>query len=268
MQLRFVVCMKQVPDTTEVRIDSETGTMRRDGVPAITNPFDHHALEQAIAFRAALGGTVTALSMGPPQAQQVLRDAIAVGADEAILLSDPAFRGADTWATALTLAAAIRRLDGVAAILCGKQAIDGDTAQVGPELAEALDLPQLTFVRRVVSVDSSSIVVERSIEGGWQVVRASLPVLLTVVPELNDPRIPSLRGLIRSKRENVSVWDAQCLNLESGRVGLDGSPTRVTRVFTPEMPQGGKLLSGEPRVQAAQLVRHLSEAGIAVGERA
>ncbi len=240
--MNVVVCLKQVPDTSEVRIDPETHTLRREGVASILNPFDRHALEAALQLRAGHGGRVTALSMGPPQAKAVLREALASGADAAILLSDRAFAGGDTWATGIVLAAAIRRLGVVDVILCGKQAIDGDTAQVGPGVAAQLDLPQAVCVRRIVSVDAAALVVERVLDAGVERLRVELPCVLTVLREINEPRLPTLPGVLAARVAVVPVWTAADLAIDPACVGLKGSPTRVARIFAPEARTGATLL--------------------------
>jgi len=244
--MRFVVAVKQVPDTSDVRIDEERGTMIRDGVPSILNPFDAYALEEALRWRDELGGTVIALSMGPPQAEAVLREAVSMGADEAVLLSDSAFAGADTWATSHTIAAAVRKLGGVDIVLTGKQAIDGDTAQTGPGIAASLDWPQITFVGKVREISADTIVAERYVEGGIEVVKASLPVVVTVLKDANTPRLPSLRGKMKARKLTIIPLTRTDLELEEDCVGLEGSPTRVVSIATPEVKIGGEIHKGEP----------------------
>lgn len=260
--MRFVVCIKQVPETTEVSIDPETKTLMREGIPSIINPFDEYAIEEALQFREAYGGVVTVLSMGPPQAEEALKQAVAMGADEALLLSDPAFRGSDTLATSRTLAAAIDRLEDVSVIFCGKQAIDGDTAQVGPEVAEILDIPHVAYVRKVRGLEKGRVTVERMVEGGFEVIQAELPALLTVVKDINQPRLPNMRGIMRAKRTEVTVWSQDDLDVELDGVGLDGSPTEVIRIFSPELASGGEMIEGEPREQAEVIVARLRDAGL------
>ena len=196
--MRIVVCIKQVPDSAEVRINPETNTLIRDGVPTIINPYDMHALEAGLQIREKTGGKVTVLTMGPPQAETALREALAMGADEAVLLTDRAFAGSDTWATAYTLSKAIEHI-GADVILCGKQAIDGDTAQVGPEIAEFMDIPHISYIRKIVDVSIDRLVVQRLMDDGFDVIESSPPVLLTVVRELNVPRMPSLKGKMAAK---------------------------------------------------------------------
>ena len=193
----IIVCIKQVPDTTDVRIDPMTNTLIREGVQSIINPFDMYAIEEGIQLKERFGGNVIVVTMGPPQAEAALREAISLGADEGILVSDRAFAGSDTWATSYTLAAAIKKIGGFDLIICGKQASDGDTAQVGPGIAAHLDLPQVTYVKKVENIDEKHAKVERMTEEGYEVVETPLPCLLTVVKEINEPRLPSLKGMMR-----------------------------------------------------------------------
>ncbi len=242
-----IVCIKQVPDTEEihkVRIDSEKHTLIRTGVKSIINPFDENALEEALRIKEKMGGTVTVLSMGPPQAEDALKKALAMGADQAILLSDLAFAGSDTLATSYTLSAAIKKIKRFDLILLGKQAIDGDTAQVGPGLAEWLHLSQITYARKI-EIHGGRVRVERSLEDSFEVIETILPVLITVTKEINQPRYPSLRGLLRAKKEEVLVWTSQDLPLRVSKIGLDGSATQVIDIFTPEVPSRGKIISGD-----------------------
>jgi len=234
--MHAIVCIKQVPDTTEVKVNPETGTLIREGVPSIINPFDTYAIEEALRLREKFSGRVTVVSMGPPQAEDALREAIAMGADEAILLSDRAFAGADTLATAYTLAEAIRHIGDYDLVICGRQAIDGDTGQVGPGIANRLGIPQLTYVSRIRQVDleNKAITVERLVEEGCEVVASTLPAVVTVNKDINQPRYPDFKGVIRSRGVDIPVWDAGVLEgADPAQCGLDGSPTRVVRVFTP-----------------------------------
>ena len=241
----IIVCVKQVPDTTEVRIDPATNTLVRQGVTSILNPFDAYAIEEAVQIKEKQGGKVTALSMGPPQAEQVLRDAVSVGADAGILLSDPAFAGADTWATSYTLAQAIKKIGSFDLILCGKQAIDGDTAQVGPGIAVHLDLPQIVFVKKIREIGGGRIIAERMTEDGFEVVESTLPVLVTVVKDINSPRLPSLRGKMESRKVEIPVWGLRDIDVNPDCIGLKGSPTWVKKVFSPPKRAGGKVFQGE-----------------------
>ncbi len=239
--MHAIVCLKQVPDSTEVRINPETNTLVREGVDSIINPFDTYALEEALRLKERLGGKVTVASMGPPQARQALKEAVAMGADQAILLCDRAFAGSDTWATAYTLAQAIRCLGPYDLILCGKQAIDGDTGQVGPGIARQLGIPQLTCVCRLVECDPAAgqIQAERLLEEGREVVSSRLPALLTVVKDINQPRYATLLGIRRAARTEIPIWGKEDLEeADPAFLGLQGSPTQVVRIFHPPTRAG------------------------------
>ena len=206
--MKIIVCVKQVPDAKDVRLDPKTNTLAREGVESIMNPFDRHALEAAVALKEQYGGTVTAITMGPPQAEETLKDAVACGADEGVLVSDRAFAGADTWATTYTLGKAVESLGGFDLIICGKQAIDGDTAQVGPGIADQLGIPFVAWVKKIEHIADGSIRVQRLMDDGYDVLDMPLPALITVVKEINEPRLPSLRGKMASKRAQVPGWSA------------------------------------------------------------
>jgi electron transfer flavoprotein beta subunit len=255
--MRIIVCVKQVPDTAEVRINPETNTLIRDGVPSIINPYDTHAIEAGLQLRERAGGTVTVVTMGPPQAETALREAISMGADEAVLLTDRAFAGSDTWATAYTLAKAIEHI-GADVILCGKQAIDGDTAQVGPEIAEFLDIPHVSYIRKIDDVSDSRIVVQRLMDDGYDVIEASLPVLLTVVRELNVPRMPSLKGKMAAKKAVIKKLSAVDIGAEESSLGLKGSPTQVRNIFAPEVRKDRKMMEGTAEEQVETLMKELA----------
>jgi electron transfer flavoprotein beta subunit len=238
--LHAIVCIKSVPDTTEVRFNPETNTLMRDEVESIINPFDTYAIEEALRLKEAHGGKVTVVTMGPPKAEKELREAVAMGCDEAMFLSAREFAGSDTWATAYTLAQAIRRIGAFDVILCGKQAMDGDTGQVGPGIANQLEIPQLTYVFKVreIDLDERTIQVERLLEEGREVVETRLPALLTVVKDINQPRYPTFRGIRTARRIDIPVWGAAEIEAEPLYLGLDGSPTQVIRVFTPPKREG------------------------------
>ena len=238
-----VACIKQVPDTTQVQIDPVTNTLVREGIPFIVNPYDTHALEEALRFKDRFGVRVAAISMGPPNAEATLRKALALGVDEAILLSDRCFGGADTLATSNVLSAAIRRLneqEEVGLVICGKQTIDGDTAQVGPGIATRLGYTQLTLVDKVLDLDLAGrrVRVRRKLEGRHEVVEAPLPAMLTVVRELNRPRYPNVPMRLASESAQVQVWTNEVLKMDVQSVGLKGSPTWVSRIFSPERDKG------------------------------
>ena len=239
--MRAIVCIKSVPDTTEVRFNPETNTLMRDEVEAIINPFDMYAIEEALRLREAHGGTVTVITMGPPKAEKELKEAVAMGCDEAILLSAREFAGSDTWATAYTLALGIRKIGDYDLVLCGKQAMDGDTGQVGPGIANQLGIPQLTYVFKIREVDfeEGRIQVERLLEEGREVVQTRLPVLLTVVKDINQPRYPTFRGIRAARKMQIPVWaSADMDGAETRYLGLEGSPTKVIKVFTPPKREG------------------------------
>ena len=257
--MHFVVCVKQVPDTTEVRIDPETNTLIREGVESMVNPFDMYAIEEALRLKDKLGGKVTALSMGPPQAEAALREVISMGVDEGILISDRALAGSDTWATSYTLAMAIRKIGDFNLILCGNQASDGDTGQVGPGIATHLDLPQITYVRKIEEIDEKHLTAERLLEDGYEAIRAPLPCLLTVVKEINEPRFPTLKGKIAAKKAEVVMWRAEDIEADLSKIGLNGSPTRVVRIFTPPSRTSGEVLTGTPEKVVSELIERLKE---------
>ena len=263
--MNIIVCIKQVPDTTNVKINPETNTLVRAGVESIINPFDMYALEEGLRVREKHGGTVTVLSMGPPQVDESLREAISLGADEAVLLSDRSFAGADTLATAYTLASGIRKLGGADIIFMGRQAIDGDTGQVGPGVAENLGIPHITDIRKIESIEEGTIIVERMLEEGYLRLKTSLPVLLTVVKEINEPRLPSLKGKMAARKKEITTWVEEDLEVDAERIGLTGSPTWVQKIFTPPKPAGGKLFQGDAREAVSALLKELRSAGLPLG---
>jgi electron transfer flavoprotein beta subunit len=252
--MNIFVCIKQVPDAKDVRLDPKTNTLAREGVASIMNPFDRHALEAAVQLREKCDGMVTAVSMGPPQAKEVLLEAVSCGADQAALVSDRAFAGADTWATAYTLGMTIRKLGAFDLIVCGKQAIDGDTAQVGPGLAQQLAIPYVTCVRKILSCDHGMLRLERMMDDGYDEIEVELPALITVVKEINEPRVPSLKGKMKAKKMEIPVFSASDIGAAPDCIGLPGSPTQVQRVFTPTPRDGRSLLTGSLEEQLEQLL--------------
>lgn len=248
-----------MPETTEVKINPETNTLIREGVKSIINPFDMYAIEEAVRLKEKFSGKTTVITMGPPQAESALREAISMGIDEAILICDRAFAGSDTWATSYTLAAAIKKIATYDLILCGKQASDGDTAQVGPGISAHLDIPQVTYVKKIEEVKDNSMRVERLMEEGYEVIETPLPALLTVVKEINEPRLPSLKGMLRAKQAKITVWTHKDLNLQPQDVGLCGSPTQVVKIFTPQPRIGGQILTGEIEEVVGKLVELLKD---------
>ena len=260
--MNLIVCIKQVPDSASVKLDPETHTLKREGVDSIINPFDLFALEAALGLREQVGGTIRVLSMGPPQAAEVIKEAIGFGVDEGLLLSDRAFAGADTWATTAALAAGVRHMGGADLIICGKQAIDGDTAQVGPGLACRLGLPQVAFVKGFREVADDHLVVERQMDDGFDVVRLPLPGLITVVREVGEPRPPSLKGKMRAKKYQVPLAGVAELGLDASRVGLAGSFTQVVKTFAPQMGGKREMIPGPPAQAGAELIDRLVAAGV------
>ena len=257
--MNIIVCIKQVPETTNVKINPETNTLIRSGTKGIINPFDMYAIEEGLRIREKLGGKVTVLTMGPPQAEEALREAVSYGVDDGLLLSDRAFAGADTWATSLTLARAIRKMGGFDLIICGKQAIDGDTAQVGPGIAENLDIPFVAFVRKIQEISADSVRLERMMDDGYDVLEIGLPALLTVVKEINEPRVPSLKGKMRAKKIDLPVWGISDLEVSEEDVGLRGSTTQVIKIFTPKRDGTREMLEGCVQEQTDTLISKLNE---------
>jgi len=251
-----VTCVKQVPDTTQVKVDPVTGTLIREGVPFIMNPFDTHALEESLKLKDKYGLRVAVVSMGPPNTEVTLRKALALGTDEAILLSDRAFGGADTLATSRVLAEAIRRLDQkeeVAVVICGRQTIDGDTAQVGPGIATRLGYSQLTLVERIENLDlqAKKVRVRRKLEGRREIVEAPLPAMIAVVREINKPRYPMVPMRLMAESAPVTLWDNKEMKLIEETIGLKGSPTQVRKIFSPERAKGEILGDGANKPEEA-----------------
>ncbi len=258
--MNIIVCIKQVPDTSEVKINPETNTLIREGVPSIINPFDENAIEEALRIREQQGGIVTVISMGPPQVESSLRDALAMGVDEVLLISDRAFAGADTLATSYTLGKTIETyLKGYSLIIFGKQAIDGDTAQVGPGVAEYLGIPQMTYVVKVEQIKDEEITVKRELEEGYELIKSSLPAALTVIKGINEPRYPSLKGKMKAKSATVRTITAADIEADESRIGLKGSPTWVNKIFTPPKKGNSQILKDEEGSSAKELVAKMKE---------
>ena len=256
--MNIVVCIKQVPDTTEVRLDPKTNTLIRDGVPSIINPDDKAGLEAAIRLKDEMGAHVTVVSMGPPQADLALREALAMGADEAILVTDRAFGGADTWATSTTIAAALNNLQ-YDLIITGRQAIDGDTAQVGPQIAEHLNLTNISYAEEI-KIEDGYIIVKRQYEDRYHTIKAKLPILITALAELNQPRYMTPGGIFNAFREKeVKVWTLKDLTVDLDNIGLKGSPTKVKKSFTKGAKSAGKVFSLEPQESAELILDKMKE---------
>ncbi len=251
--MNIVVCIKQVPNTNEVKLDPKTGTLIREGVPSIINPDDKAGLEAALRLKDSQGAHVTVLSMGPPQADAVLREAMAMGADEAVLVTDRAFGGADTWATAHTIAAALKTLD-YDLIITGRQAIDGDTAQVGPQIAENLNIPNISYAEDI-KVDGDYVTVKRQFEDRYHIVKAKMPCLITALSELNEPRYMTPGGIFDAYREKqVKVITRKDLDVDDDSIGLKGSPTRVVQTFTKQPKAAGTLVDNLDAQEAADYI--------------
>jgi electron transfer flavoprotein beta subunit len=262
--MHAVVCIKQVPDTQELQVDFGAGIIKKEGVPLIVNPFDEYAVEEAVRLKEKHGGEVTAVSLGPPSADEALRTALAMGCDGAIHLLDEAFAGGDTWATAVVLAKAVEKVGEYDVLFFGKATFDGDTGQVAPRVAALLELPMLNFVAKIeeIDFDAKAVTVERLLETGREVVRAPLPAAISVVKEINEPRYPSLLGIRKAKRVDVPTWDAAALGLDAGSVGAAGSLSKMERLYQPPARAGGEIVPGEPAEAAKTLTEKLLDQGM------
>jgi len=259
--MRIIVLIKQVPDTTEIKVDPKTGTLIREGVESIINPDDRHAIELAVTLKEQCGGNSIAISMGPTQAIDAISEALGMGIDEGVLLTDKNLAGADTWATSFTLGRAIRKLKKYDLIICGRQAIDGDTAQIGPQIAEFLNLPQLTYVRKVEEINEERIIVQRALEDGYERMESPLPALITVIGEVNKPRYPRVAFLIDACKEKapIKIWDAADLGVKVQEIGLSGSLTRVIKTFSPKTKREGEILKGSKEEVVNQLLDRMHD---------
>jgi len=253
--MKFVVCVKQVPDTTEVKVDPKTHTLIRDGVPSILNPYDQYAIEECVRIKEKTGeGNVTVITMGPPQARSALMKCLALGADEAILISDKAFAGSDTWATAYTLAQAIKKFGPIDMVFCGQQAIDGDTAQVGPEIAQQLGIPQVTYVEKIDIDDKHKITIYKQTEDGYNILETKPPVLLALLPPTSfQPEHPPMSSILKAKRKPFNEWDVKTLGGDVSKYGLDGSFTQVVKTYTPPSRGECALIEGNSKDAAKKL---------------
>lgn len=265
--MNIIVLVKQTPDTAEARIDPKTGNLIREGLPSIINPEDRHGIEAGVSLREKLGGHVTIVTMGPPQAMEAICEGLAMGADLGVLLSDRVFGGADTWATSTVLSAAIKKIGEYDLIIAGRQAIDGDTAQIGPQVAECLGIPQLTYVRNL-EVQDGKILVERALDGECERMEAPTPALITVVADLNKPRPPRVDLALDAAKgvAPIEVWNAADLGLKAYEVGLAGSLTHVIKTFAPEQTRETEYFEGTPSEIAGALIERLRELEIRLGE--
>jgi electron transfer flavoprotein beta subunit len=265
MALHIVVCIKQTPATANVQIDPTTGTLKREGVANAINPFDEYAIEEAVRIKERVPGSqVSVLTMGPPQAEEALREAIARGCDQAFHVTSRAFAGADTWATSYTLQKAIQKIakekGPVALVVCGKQTNDGDTGHVGPGIAAWLDWPDTAYVKKVEEVDDQRIRVHRMMEDGTDVLEMTLPAVIAVVKEINTPRVASLKGKMAAKKAVIPKWTEVDIEAEKSKIGLSGSPTIVAKSFSPPPRKGGVRIEGATvQEKAKKLVDKLQE---------
>ena len=262
--MRFIVCVKQVPDTTQVKIDPITNTLIREGVPSILNPFDQFVLEEAIRIKQESDEItvieITVITMGPPQAKKALLKCLALGGDKAILLSDRAFAGADTFATSYTLAQAIKKVGDFDIIFCGLQAIDGDTAQVGPEVAALLGIRQITYVEGIEEVSDKKLVAKVQTDDGYKIIESRLPTLITgITPSSFEPTNPPMMSIIKAKKKPFFTWDATELGGDKDKYGLNGSLTEVIRIYSPPVRDKGVLIEDEPEIAVQKLMDLLSK---------
>ena len=257
--MEIIVLVKQVPNTSQVKIDPKKGTLIREGVESIVNPEDLTATEAALSLKQEHGGRITAISMGPPQAKEALQEVLAMGVDKGILLTDRAFAGADTLATSYTLGRCIETIGKFDLIISGRQAIDGDTAQIGPQVAEYLGIPQVTYVNKLKK-KGKKLIAERSVEDGFEVIETPLPALITVIKDMNKPRYPSVQGIMSScvvNEQAIKIWNAADIHADFGSIGLDGSATWVTKTFSPDVKRAGMKLEGSTKQVVEQLIDQL-----------
>jgi electron transfer flavoprotein beta subunit len=262
IKIKIVVCVKQVPGTTEIKIDPVTNTLIREGIENIINPFDTYAIEEAVRIKGRFDSEnveVIAITMGPPQSVDILKEAISVGVDRAILLSDKAFAGADTLATAGALAGAINKIEDCGLVILGKQTLDGDTGQVGPQLAQKMEVPFIGYVSGILEIDRNKMKVKRLMEDRYEIFEVNLPAVISVIKDINIPRVPSLRGKIKAKSADIPVWGLKELEIDEKEVGLSGSCTRVARIFTPGVRNETIMIEGTTEEKVEKLSRILKE---------
>jgi len=273
VKIKIIVCVKQVPGSTEIKIDPETNTLVREGADNIVNPFDSYAVEEGVRIKEMLASRdssaesdtdveVITISMGPPQSGEALRETISVGADRAILLSDRAFAGADTWATANTLARAVKKIGGCRLAVFGKQTLDGDTGQVGPEFANRLGIPFIGYVSQILEISKNKIKAKRLMEDRYETIEVRLPAAISVGKDINVPRVPSLRGKMKAKKVDIPVWDMKYLEVCEDKVGLSGSFTQVIKIFTPQIKHEVKIIGGSSEEQAGELYQKFKELNV------
>ena len=263
MKFKIIVCIKQVPSSTEIKIDPVTNTLIREGAENIINPFDVYAIEEGVRIRERLADIpeleteTVAVTMGPPQSEKILREAISLGADKAVLLSDRSFAGSDTLATSRVLSAAAKKISDVKIIICGKQSMDGDTGQVGPEVAQLLGFPFIGYVSEVRSLDNKKILLKQLKEKKYDIIEAQLPVVISVLKEINNPRIPGLKNMMKAKNASIETWGIKELMIDASKVGLDGSATRVVKIFKHEINSNTKMISSDLKAQIDEIYKEI-----------
>jgi electron transfer flavoprotein beta subunit len=257
--MNIIVCLKQVPGTTQVKIDPQTNTLVRSGITSILNPFDYYALEEGVRLKERYGGKVTVLSMGPPDAATMLKEAISLGADEPVLLSDREFAGSDTLATSYTLSQAVRKIGPYDLVICGRQTLDGDTGQVGPELAQMLEAPFTAYVSKIEEIANGKMRVQRMVDEGHESIEIELPAVITVTKEINVPRLPSFRGLVKARSAQIPTWTAADIQADKASTGRAGSATVVVKTFVPQRVRTGQVISGTAEEQVTALLIKLKE---------
>ncbi len=260
--MKIIVCIKQVPEGLDVKVDPETKRIVRDGVKSIINPYDLYAIEEGIRLKERFGGETWVISMGPPQAESAIREAIAMGIDYGVLLSDKKFAGSDTLATSYTLSLGIKKIGNFDIIICGRETLDGSTGQVGPGIAEHLGIPYITYVSKIIDIKEKQIECKRLMEDHYEIIKANLPVLITVVKEINEPRIPSLKNMLRAKKIEIPVWNAEHFKDDESMFGQDGSPTRVIDVWTQTIKKEGRKIEGEPEKLVDEIINELKKLGV------
>lgn len=260
--MRIIVCIKQVPEGLDVKVDPITKRIVREGVKSIINPYDMYAIEEAIRLKEKFGGQSYVISMGPSQAESAIREAIGMGIDYGILLSDKKFAGSDTLATSYTLSLAIKKIGDFDIIICGRETLDGSTGQVGPGIAEHLGIPYITYVSKIINIENGEIECKRLMEDHYEIVKTKLPVLITVIKEINEPRIPSLKNMLRAKKMEIPVWTSDDLKGEDNNFGQDGSPTRVIDVWTQTIKKEGRIVKGKVEELVEEILKELKKIGV------
>ncbi|MCM8804790.1 MAG: electron transfer flavoprotein subunit beta/FixA family protein [Candidatus Omnitrophica bacterium] len=260
--MRIIVCIKQVPEGIDVKVDPETKRIVRDGVKSIINPYDLYAIEEGIRLKERFGGETWVISMGPPQAESAIREAIGMGIDNGVLLSDKKFAGSDTLATSYTLSLGIKKIGNFDIIICGRETLDGSTGQVGPGIAEHLGIPYITYVSKIIDIKEGKIECKRLMEDHYEIIKAKLPVLINVVKEINEPRIPSLKNMLRAKKIEIPIWNAEMLGGDQSLFGQEGSPTKVIDVWTQTIKKEGRKIEGEPEKLVEEIINEFKKLGV------